>query len=75
MRDRRGIDERATSGRISVVHAQIALVVVVVIGQLWLLTVAWNLSQLGQVVGVVAATIASGLGFLVSLGTLLVYRE
>ncbi len=75
MKSYRGPDERGTSGKIAAVHAQIAVVALVVVGQLWLLTVAWNQLLSGHTMGVVTSMVVSGLGFLLSVGTLLAYRE
>lgn len=75
MKTYRGVDPRGTSGKISVVHAQITVVALVVIGQLWLLTVALEQLQTGEMMGVVTATLISGAGFLLSLSTLLAFRD
>ncbi|MCL5960193.1 MAG: hypothetical protein M1358_12930 [Chloroflexi bacterium] len=71
----RAPDVRRTSGNIAAVHAQIAIVALVVVGQLWLLTVGLDLLLSGDTTGAVTSAVVSGLGFLISLGAILAYRE
>lgn len=75
MKAYRPADERGTSGKIAAVHAQIGIAALMVVGQLWLLTIALNEFLLGHVMGAVTTALASALAFLASLGALLAYRE
>ncbi len=75
MKDDRAVSNRAASGRVAAVHAQIAVVAFLLVGQLWMLTVAWDELELGHTEAVVTLAIASAASFLVSLGVLLAHRE
>lgn len=66
---------RSTEGRIAAVHAQIAIVAFLVVGQLWMLTVAWDELEQGHIAAVSSLAVASAVSFLICLATLLAYRE
>ena len=75
MRDERRSPPRPATGRVAAVHAQIALVISLLVGQLWLLTAAWDELELEHLDAVVTLAIASGILFLLGLGVLLAHRE
>lgn len=75
MNDYRDTPPRATSGRVAAVHAQIAIAAFLVVGQLWMLTAAWNELELGNVEIVATLGIASAVSFVLCLGTLLALRD
>jgi cytochrome bd-type quinol oxidase subunit 2 len=71
---RRG-DERAAAERVGLVEAQLLIVVVTVVLQLWLLTVALEQFLAGDAGATWSLAAFSALGFLIALLVLVAHRE
>ncbi len=62
-------------GRTAALDARIAVVILLVVLQLWLLTVALDTFLVGDAAGTLGLAATSGLAFLAALGTLLIQRR
>ncbi len=68
-------EAESVSGRTAALDARIALVILLVVLQLWLLTVALDTFLVGDVPGTLGLAATSGLAFVAALTTLLFYRR
>lgn len=68
-------ERRGTTGWIAIVNGLLAVVILLVVLQLWLVTVALDAFLAGNVAETTGLAALSGLAFLASLGALLVARR